>query len=533
MEESRLMMNAIILAAGQSKSFSPYFYDIPKGLLYVKGERLIERQIKQLREAGIDEIVIVVGYLREKFFYLQKKYGVKLISNTHFSNKGNIYSLYLAKDYIDTTIICCPDQYYDNNPFFIKDISNSFRQTQFIQGVNKEFSIDKNVNGRITNVKLGGKNRECMVGFAFFNSKFSKRFIELLDNEINDFGIDKMFWEEFYKKHIEDLDLYANLIDTGQVIEFDELQTLMDFDPNFIKNVNSNMFDNISRVLNCDKSEIEEIIPIKKGLTNISFKFRVHNKYYVYRHPGLTSNNLVNRKAEAYAENISKQLGINKTLIHIDEKEGWKISIYMENLHDLDWKNKFERKKGIECLQKLHNLKSPGIYNFDTYTQAIKLLNIAKTYRGNIFEEFKDLISLISKVNNYIEKDNFPKCVCHNDTYAVNYLINDEDIALIDWEYTGYNDPANDIACIVARDNFSRNEIDQFLEEYFGRKLSFREYRHYIAYIGLCSFYWFSWALYKDSMGDDEIFMLDGYNVAYQYGHLGIDMYENEEKYII
>ena len=62
--------NAIILAAGKSSRFAPFTYEKPKGLFCVKGQILIERQIEQLIEAGIDEIYIVVGYMKEKFFYL-------------------------------------------------------------------------------------------------------------------------------------------------------------------------------------------------------------------------------------------------------------------------------------------------------------------------------------------------------------------------------------------------------------------------------------------------------------------------------
>ena len=53
--------NAVILAAGMSTRFVPLNFEKPKGLLEVNGEVLIERQIRQLKEKGIGEIVIVVG----------------------------------------------------------------------------------------------------------------------------------------------------------------------------------------------------------------------------------------------------------------------------------------------------------------------------------------------------------------------------------------------------------------------------------------------------------------------------------------
>ena len=71
--------SAVILAAGFGSRFVPLTFETPKGLLEVFGERMIERQINQLHEAGIMDITIVVGYLKEKFEYLIDKFGVKLL----------------------------------------------------------------------------------------------------------------------------------------------------------------------------------------------------------------------------------------------------------------------------------------------------------------------------------------------------------------------------------------------------------------------------------------------------------------------
>ena len=64
--------NAIIIAAGTSSRFVPISYEKPKGLIEVKGEVLIERQIRQLHEGGIKDITIVVGYMANSFAYLKK-----------------------------------------------------------------------------------------------------------------------------------------------------------------------------------------------------------------------------------------------------------------------------------------------------------------------------------------------------------------------------------------------------------------------------------------------------------------------------
>lgn len=119
-----MQKNAINLAAGKSNRFAPFTYEKPKGLFRVKGEILIERQIEKLQFAGVKDIYVVVGYMKEKFFYLEQKYGVKLIVNNEFGKKGNLYSLYMAREYLSNTFICCADHYFTENPFLDNNTDN-------------------------------------------------------------------------------------------------------------------------------------------------------------------------------------------------------------------------------------------------------------------------------------------------------------------------------------------------------------------------------------------------------------------------
>ena len=89
--------NAIIMAAGYSARCMPLSNILPKGLFRVKGEVLIEREIRQLKEAGVEEIVVVTGFMSEKFQYLKEKYGVILVHNEDYDKYNNIASLYRAQ----------------------------------------------------------------------------------------------------------------------------------------------------------------------------------------------------------------------------------------------------------------------------------------------------------------------------------------------------------------------------------------------------------------------------------------------------
>lgn len=97
------------MAAGTSSRFAPLSYEKPKGLLEVKGEILIERQIRQLREAGIREILVIVGYKSSQFMYLEDKYGVKIVMNEDYSIYNNTSSVMRVLDKLEDTYICSSD----------------------------------------------------------------------------------------------------------------------------------------------------------------------------------------------------------------------------------------------------------------------------------------------------------------------------------------------------------------------------------------------------------------------------------------
>lgn len=524
--------NAIILAAGKSNRFAPFTYEKPKGLFEVKGKRLIERQIEQLLEAGIKQIFVVVGFMKEKFFYLEGKYGVTLLINNKFELKGNLYSLYIAREYLNNSYVCYADQYFVENPFDKKE-SMSYRACGYQRGEFKEFGVTISDADVITSVSIGGKDRYCMIGHAFFTNSFSKKIIELMEAEINDFRVSDMFWEEFFAKHNQELTLYAKKYEDRKILEFDSVEELGQFDQEFLRNIDSEIVKNICQVLTCKPVEIKEIEVIQKGLTNVSFRFSVNGQRYVYRHPGGTSGNLVNRETECYVQYKAGEVGIDRSIIFIDPS-GWKISYYVENLIPCRLEEEDEQlEKAMQYLRTLHQMNLPrevSLKQFDTIEEANRLMRIASVTKGNLALEFQELSEKIKKLNKYVKEDGAKQVICHNDVYAPNYLVTAEgELYLIDWEYAGINDPANDLGCIFCRADFSMKQIERFLRSYFGRELSWEEHRHYIAYIALSGYYWFCWGLYKGSVNDDDgFFFLPAYRNCIRFVDQALASYEKE-----
>ena len=165
--------NAVILAAGAATRFVPLSLEQPKGLYKVKGERIIERQIKQLKAAGINDITLVLGYKKEMFFYLKEKYGVEFIFNDEFNTKNNIYSLYLAKEKLKNTYICSSDDYFINNPFQ-KYEYQPFYAGYYETNKTNEMYVQVDDDNKIISMEKGLNEGNILIGHSFWSKDFSK-----------------------------------------------------------------------------------------------------------------------------------------------------------------------------------------------------------------------------------------------------------------------------------------------------------------------------------------------------------------------
>ena len=327
--------NAIIMAAGFSSRFAPLSYETPKGLLNVRGEILIERQIRQLQEAGINEIIVVAGYKKELFFYLEEKFGVKVMVNHEYASRNNNSTLMVVRKSLGNSYICSSDNYFTANPFSPYEWKACY-SAELSCGPTKEWCIQTNDDDLIMSVEIGGSNAWYMIGHAYFDRAFSQRFVEILEAEYDYPTTAYKLWETIYLDHIDELEMVINRCETGTIFEFDSLDELREFDPLFLENIESAIFDNIVSVLGCTKSEIHDVYPLTQGLTNLSCHFATNSGEYVYRHPGIGTEKMIDRQAEVAAQQLAKRIGIDNTFIFENPNEGWKISHFIPNAELLD-----------------------------------------------------------------------------------------------------------------------------------------------------------------------------------------------------
>ena len=493
--------NAIILAAGFGSRFVPITYELPKGLISVKGEPMLERQIKQLKEKGINEIIIVVGYLKEKFDYLIDKYNVKLVFNPEYAVKNNLASLYYVRDSLKNSYILYADNWINENIFNSTE-EKSWYSCVFKEGPTSEWCVDTDKTGRITNVIIGGYDSWVMYGPAFFSEPFSHVFSKKIEEYYKMPGKENYMWENVFIDELRHLDLYINKQDSDNVYEFESLEELRQFDPDYYNRTPNVLLKTIENVFNVKENEIVDIKNLKAGMTNKSFLFTINNRAYIFRLPGEGTEKLINRKQEWEVYTAIKKLTISDEVIFFDEKAGYKITEYFKDARNTNARNHEDLEISMEVLRKFHQSGLQVGHSFDIDSEISRYLVLcnernAIRYSDNeeTYNKMKHLISIVKNVN-------VPQVLCHIDSNPDNYIrLADGSVRIIDWEYAGMCDPLMDIAMYSIYSYYSKSEMDELLKIYLQREPDKNETKRLYIYAALGGYLWAIWTEYKQSFG--------------------------------
>lgn len=522
-------MNAIIMAAGTSSRFAPLSYEKPKGLLKVKGEVLIERQIRQLKEAGINDIIVVVGYKSEQFMYLKSEFGVEIVINEDYNRYNNTSSVIRVIDKLADTYLCSSDNYFPQN-VFLDNPTQSFYSALYAEGETNEYCITTDKDGNIAKVTVGGADSWYMVGHVYFSRDFSEKFREILIKEYDRGETRQGYWEDVYIRYINELpQMQIHKYEPHSLEEFDSLDELRQFDEEYINNTGCRVFQNICSVLNCEEKDITDIVILKNGLTNCSFAFtcQMDGKKYVYRHPGEGTEEFISRQSEYY----SMQLNIDKTFVFMHPTEGWKLCYYVENARTLDYHNSAEMTQAMQLLSKLHKANVQSEFAYRLWDQATDFLHKVQKLGKDRTADFYKLHDKIEKIYKYAQKDGWPECLNHCDPMPGNFLIEENgEMTLIDWEYSGQGDTAQDIGSFIACSDLSYEEALDTIKKYLGHEPSAKELRHYLAYTAIASYCWYLWAIYQEANSvDTGDFLKQWYDYSYLYYEKAIALYEKNK----
>lgn len=489
--------NAIILAAGLGLGMTPINRDCSKGMLVLHGRTIVENLICQLHDKGIQEIIIVVGFMKEQYEELIDKYNVKLIVNPKYHETNNIYSLYLAKEYIHHTYLLPCDVYSTENIFSENELYSWYLFDS------KKTSLSKYRHNRsgVTKEMKGELKGNAPLSIAYVNDKDSLLLKEALET------IDPVF---FYKKafYWEDVlfklntDIYAKMT-KERCYEINSYDDLREVDPHS-KNLDSEIIDIIKNVLRVNKEDISGFELTKKGMTNRSFTFNVKEEKYIMRIPGEGTEHLICREDEGNVYQALSKYDFSDEVLYFNSVNGYKLTRFLKNSRVCDPNSEKDLEICMNLLKEFHEQNLQVDHTFDLY-EKIEYYESLRN-KPSLYKDYDLVKKQVYELKELIDKCPKNWTLTHIDAVFDNFLLYVEDstlkVRLIDWEYAAMQDSDVDLAMFCIYAMYNRQQIDHLIDIYYQDKSCSQERRIKIyAYISICGFLWSNWCEYKHALG--------------------------------
>ncbi|MDQ8765816.1 NTP transferase domain-containing protein [Streptococcus ruminantium] len=218
-------MRAIILAAGMGTRLRPLTLTTPKSLIKIGDETLIERQIRFLKEVNIDEIIVVTGYLSEKFHFLEDKYGVRLVYNDKYDVYNNLYTMYLVREYLRDAYVIDADNYLSKN-FLHNTMQQSTYFSAYKTNFKNEWLLKCNFDNLVEEIVVASGEGSILSGVSYWTEETGILLRDILEVKVEKGEFTDLYWDDLVKNNLSIIKVYKEEIPSNSIFEIDSLEDL-------------------------------------------------------------------------------------------------------------------------------------------------------------------------------------------------------------------------------------------------------------------------------------------------------------------
>lgn len=525
-DENKIIKEAVILAAGYNKHFNQ-----PPGFLEIEEFKIIERMLKQLKNNGVEKIVIVTGYKEEYYKDFAKEYNdIYCISNQDYKWTGSMSSLALAKKHITDDFILVENDLIFEDRVIEKLINNENRdcivlttesgsgdeafveiRDEYLYKMSKDIHQFNRIDGEMIGIsKISYKLFELMLKeFANNENPYMNYEYTMLDvarnYNIGYLKINDLIWGEIDNdEQYERVKKYIYPIIKRKEIHYKRDKIKMA----------------IQIGLNVSEDSIKEVVQIG-GMTNKNYKALVDDSEYILRIAGTGTEEMIDRHTEMINSKLAADYGIDADIVYFNENTGVKISKMIQEAETLNPETA-KRKKNIDkvanILKKLHCSDIAMENEFDVFSKIEKYEGLVNKRNGKLYDDYYNVKKEVMELREKLNEFGFKLVPSHNDTVAENFIKDSNGkMYLIDWEYSGLNDAMWDLSAYVLENDLAEEQEEILQKIYFGRDANKNEKIRVIIHKICQDFLWSIWTVIKEAQGDD-------------FGIYGINRYERCKK---
>ena len=236
------------------------------------------------------------------------------------------------------------------------------------------------------------------------------------------------------------------------------------------------------------------------GMTNHSYKItRNDGQEYLVRIPGDGTEEMINRLDERKSTELACNLGIDSPLLYFGD-DGRKVMRFICGPQVMNEEVMRRKENLLQAAEIFHRLHTCGVntgVRFEVFEMAALYEKIIRDGGVAFYDDYEAVKQTVMDIKAAVDKNGeADKVPCHNDSLMGNWVLDkDGKLYLIDWEYSGMNEPMWDLSCLSIEAEYAEQNDDDLLEAYFGRKASNEEKKRFIAAKMYVDYLWTLWGL--------------------------------------
>jgi thiamine kinase-like enzyme len=235
------------------------------------------------------------------------------------------------------------------------------------------------------------------------------------------------------------------------------------------------------------------------GLTNLVYRVEMADEKLIVRIPGEGTNDYIDRKVELHNARVAADAGVSAEILWADGVTGVMISHCIEPSVTMTPKA-FKSRDGSPgragvALAKLHGSGMAFQFRFELFAMIDEYLGILAGKDINLPSGYADVVAAAQPVKAALADNPTPLVPCHCDPLCENFLDTGSTMWIVDWEYSGMNDPMWDLGDLSVEGGFDNAQDMEMLRAYFDRDPNATEFGRVVIYKAMCDLLWTLWGL--------------------------------------
>lgn len=242
------------------------------------------------------------------------------------------------------------------------------------------------------------------------------------------------------------------------------------------------------------------------GLTNLVFRIDSGSDRYVLRIPGKGTEEYIDRKVEMHNARVAANADVSAEVLHADSASGILLMCHLDNTVTMT-PQEFARREGsaaraARALKKMHDWPEAFEFRFELFAMIDDYLAILDERKAELPPGYAEVVESAAPVRAALQRNPAVLAPCHCDPLCENFLDDGTRMWVVDWEYSGMNDPLWDLGDLSVEAGFTAAQDEEMMHAYCGREPMAAEVGRMVIYKAMCDLLWTLWGLIQHSDGN-------------------------------